>query len=87
MQNIRRALKDSGYAAIILQDGMGVKEEWSLLEVGDNKLQRTVYCYTKEHLVSVAEPVGLSFVCQGFLDRSLTEQGWRNYIFKAFSVN
>src|SRR5690554_3530482 len=87
MQNIRGVLKDNGYAAIIVQDGMGVKEEWSLLEVGDTKLQRTVYCYTKEHLVSVAEPVGLSFVCQGFLDRSLTEQGWRNYIFKAFNLN
>lgn len=82
LQNIQGALKKDGYAALIIQDGFGVKEEWSQLEVGHNILQRTVYCYTKEHLVAVAEPAGMSFVCHGYLDPSLKEQGWRNYIFR-----
>lgn len=82
VQNIQSVLKIGGYAALIVQDGAGVKEEWSELTVGPYKLRRTVYCYTQEHLVFVAEPANLKFVCRGYLDESLEEQGWRNYIFR-----
>lgn len=75
-------LKKNGYFLMIVQDGEGINEKWSNLEVEGKKLRRTVYCYTKDYLVKVSESFGLQFIREGYLNPSLFEYNWRNYIFK-----
>jgi len=83
INNIRKVLKNDGYAAIIVIDGEGISEQWSVLEVEGKKLNRTVYLYTKKSLIQEAVKIGFEFVREGYLDPKLTEFGWRNYIFKS----
>ncbi|MHB8172180.1 MAG: class I SAM-dependent methyltransferase [Thermincolia bacterium] len=82
IKNIKDVLTDDGFVAMIVQDGEGIREDWSLLDVDGQNLERTVYRYTEEQLVSVTQEVGLQFVRTGYLEKSLLEYGWRNYIFK-----
>ncbi|OPY61100.1 MAG: Magnesium-protoporphyrin O-methyltransferase [Pelotomaculum sp. PtaU1.Bin065] len=82
INNIRKFLKDDGYAAIIVIDGEGISKQWSLLEVEGKKLNRAVYLYTKESLQRESVKIGFEFVREGYLDLKLKEYGWRNYIFK-----
>lgn len=81
IRRIRNILADNGYLAILVQDGEGIDISKSLLEVDGRKLQRTVYCYTKDNLVSISNEGGLKFIRSGYLDNRLIEYGWRNYIF------
>lgn len=81
---ISGSLKNSGYFLMIVQDGEGISEKWSTLEVDGKTLRRTVYCYTKDYLIAVVSKVGLEFIREGYLDKNLYEQNWRNYIFKKF---
>ncbi len=81
MDSIRKVLKDSGLAALIVVDGEGIKEDWSLLEVDGKSLRRTVYLYSKETILKEAERAGMKLVREGYLDSKLTEYGWKNYIF------
>ncbi len=82
IKNIKDVLTDDGFVVMIVQDGDGIREDWSLLDVDGEKLKRTVYRYTKEYLLSIAQEIGLELVRTGYLDKSLIEYGWRNYIFK-----
>jgi len=77
---IRSVLADNGYLAVMIQDGKGINESKSLLDVDGKKLRRTVYCYSKEVLLSISNKVGLKFIREGYLDERLLEYGWRNYI-------
>ncbi|MBN1363244.1 MAG: methyltransferase domain-containing protein [Syntrophaceae bacterium] len=79
---ISRILKKDGYFLMIVQDGEGINERWSILEVDGKALRRAVYCYTKDYLITVAVKAGLEFLREGHLDRSLYENRWRDYIFK-----
>lgn len=81
IRRIRNVLVDNGYLAMMVQDGEGINESKSLLEVDGRKLHRTVYCYTKDNMVSHSKEVGLEFIKEGNLDERLIEYGWRNYIF------
>lgn len=78
-------LNDNGYLLAIVQDGQGISEKWSSLKVNDKQLYRPVYCYTENKLVNAAKKNRFVFVKEGYLDKSLYEQGWRNYIFKRTS--
>ncbi|MEL7565708.1 MAG: class I SAM-dependent methyltransferase [Dehalobacterium sp.] len=82
INRIRNILINPGLVELIVQDGEGIKESMSLLEVDGQKLQRTVFCYTKDILKDMAEQAGLKFVREGHLNPSLIEYGWRNYIFR-----
>ena len=82
IKRIRDVLVNPGYVELVVQDGEGIKDSMSLLEVDGRKLQRTVYCYTKDTLTTVAEKVGLEFEREGYLNPTLIEYGWRNYIYK-----
>jgi len=75
-------LKESGFFLMIIQEGEGINEKYSNLEVDGKVLRRPVYCYTKDNISRIAEKFGLKFVKEGYLDKSLIEQNWRNYIFK-----
>lgn len=80
--NVAGVVKKNGYCLVIVQDGEGMSEQWSTLEVDGKFLQRTVYCYTKDCLSAVLAQVGFEFIKEGYLDARLYEQNWRNYIFK-----
>ena len=82
IDNIRKILKDGGYVALIVVDGEGINESWSLLEVDGKKLRRTVYLYSKEILVKEAVRAGMELIREGYLDPKLAEYNWKNYIFK-----
>lgn len=82
IKNIRAVLTDQGYVVMIVQDGKGIRDDWSVLEVDGKKLRRTVFRQTKEQLLTIAKQAGLEWVRDGFLDESLIEYGWRGYIFK-----
>ncbi|MDD3344869.1 MAG: class I SAM-dependent methyltransferase [Candidatus Omnitrophica bacterium] len=75
-------LRNGGYFLMIVQDGEGVNQDWSNLEVEGNNLRRTVYCYSKSRLLPIVSETGLEFKKEGYLDKSLYEHNWRNYIFK-----
>ena len=75
-------LKKDGYFLMIVQDGEGINEKYSNLTVDKKILRRTVYCYARDYLLIVVEKIGLKFIREGYLDKSLYEQNWRNYIFK-----
>jgi 2-polyprenyl-3-methyl-5-hydroxy-6-metoxy-1,4-benzoquinol methylase len=81
IRRIRNVLVDNGYLAMMVQDGEGINENKSLLEVDGRKLHRTVYCYSKDNMVFHSKEVGLEFIKEGYLDKRLIEYGWRNYIF------
>lgn len=81
IRRIRNVLTHKGYLIMMVQDGKGINESKSLLEVDGRKLQRTVHCYTKENLISISSEVGLEFIREGYLDEKLLDYGWRNYIF------
>lgn len=81
IKNTKNVLTEDGFVVMIVQDGEGIRKDWSLLDVNGRKLERTFYCYTKEHLLAITEQVGLEFIRNGYLDNSLLEYGWRNYIF------
>lgn len=81
IRRIRNVLAHNGYFIMMVQDGQGINESKSLLEVDGRELQRTVHCYTKENLISVSSEVGLKFIREGYLDEKLLDYGWRNYIF------
>lgn len=82
VKKISGILRKNGYFLMIVQDRESINEKWSTLEVDERKLRRTVYCYTKDYLITVAVKAGLKFVSEGHLDKSLYEHKWRNYIFK-----
>ena len=82
MNNISNILKDNGLIAIIIVEGEGIKEDWSLLEVDGKKLRRTFYLYSKERLLKETKRGGMKLVKEGYLAPKLTEYGWKNYIFK-----
>lgn len=82
IRRIRNVLVDDGYLAMMVQDGEGINESKSLLEVDGRKLNRTVYCYSRDNMVSHSKEVGLEFIKEGYLDERLIEYGWRNYIFR-----
>jgi 2-polyprenyl-3-methyl-5-hydroxy-6-metoxy-1,4-benzoquinol methylase len=79
---VSRILRKNGYFLMIVQDGEGINEKWSTLEVNGKSLRRTVYCYTKDTISRLVEKFSLEFVKEGCLDKSLYEYHWRNYIFK-----
>jgi 2-polyprenyl-3-methyl-5-hydroxy-6-metoxy-1,4-benzoquinol methylase len=79
---ISRIFKKDGCFLAVVQDGEGVNEKWSILEIDGKALRRTVYCYTKNYLIGVVLKSGLEFIKEGYLDKSLYEQNWRSYIFK-----
>jgi hypothetical protein len=66
----------------MMQDGKGINESKSLIEIEGRLLKRTVYCYTKDNLLTVAKDTGLEFIKEGYLDSSLFGYGWRSYIFR-----
>lgn len=82
ISRIAGLLKKHGFFLIIIQDGEGINEKYSNLEVDGKILRRPVYCYTKDNISSIAGKFGLKLVKEGHLDKSLIEQNWRNYIFK-----
>lgn len=82
IKSISGVLKKDGLLLTIIQDGEGINEKYSNLEVDGKVLRRPVYCYTKGVISRIAEKFGLEFVKEGCLDKSLIEQNWRNYIFK-----
>ncbi|MFA7706355.1 MAG: class I SAM-dependent methyltransferase [Candidatus Omnitrophota bacterium] len=79
---ISSILKDGGYCLMIIQDGEGINEKYSRLEVDGRVLSRPVYCYRKDYLTGIAVNSNLGFIKEGFLDKSLFEYNWKNYIFK-----
>lgn len=82
LTGIHALLKPAGCLAAIIQDGEGVHEKYSSLEFEGRKYNRTLYLYTGEAMSEVAERVGFVFIRDGFLDPGLTEQRWKNYIFR-----
>ncbi|MFZ7104963.1 MAG: class I SAM-dependent methyltransferase [Peptococcaceae bacterium] len=82
INHICNVLRSNGYVAVIVVDGEGINEQWSLLEVAGRKLNRTLYMYKKEKLIEEVQKVGLQFSKEGYLDPKLLEFGWKNYIFK-----
>lgn len=82
LENINNVLKDGAYAVMIIQQGTGINEEWSWFEVDGRKLRRTVYAYTKDYFSEITKSMGLFFVREGYLDKSLLDYGWRSYIFR-----
>jgi trans-aconitate methyltransferase len=81
LTGVHALLKPSGCLATIIQDGEGVHEKYSRLEFEGRKYNRILYLYTREAIIEAARRTGFVFVREGFLDMSLREQGWRNYIF------
>lgn len=81
ISNIRNVLTDSGMLVAIVQDGNGIDEAKSNLEVAQRKIRRTVYCYTKQQIQDAAEQFGLEYIRDGYLDSSILEYGWKSYIF------
>lgn len=82
MNNISNILKDNGLISIIIVDGEGIKEDWSLLEVDGKQLRRTFYLYSKERILKETKRVEMKLVREGYLAPKLTEYDWKNYIFK-----
>jgi hypothetical protein len=82
INRIEGILEDNGFFLIIIQEGEGINEKYSNLEVDGKVLRRAVYCYTKDNISRITGEFGLKLVKEGYLDKSLIEQNWRNYIFK-----
>ena len=82
MRNAADLIAEKGYFLAIVQDGRGINEKWSTLEFNGRKIRREVHCFNKECLVINAKRAGLCFIREGYLDKSLFEQKWRNYIFQ-----
>jgi len=83
LSNIQKVLVDGGYVAIVIVEGEGINEKFSILEVEGKKLNRTFYLYTRNYLREEAEKAGLEYVREGYLDEKLKRDGWRNYLFKS----
>lgn len=83
LSNIKKVLVDGGYVSIIIVEGEGINEKFSILEVDGRKLNRTFYLYTQNHLREEAVKAGLEYVREGYLDEKLKKDGWRNYLFKS----
>jgi len=81
LQRIKNVLSDNGYLVMMIQDGEGINESKSKLEVDGKVLHRTVYCYTRELLISYLGEIDMKFIREGYLHKSLIEYGWRSYIF------
>ena len=86
VKNAAGLLRNNGCFLMIVQEGQGVKEKLSSLEIKGKSLRRPVYCYTKEFFIDISKGAKLQFLKEGYLDKSLIAQGWRNYIFKKESL-
>jgi hypothetical protein len=75
-------LRENGFFLMIIQDGEGINEKYSNLVVDGKSLRRLIYCYTKNYLSGITHKILLEFVKEGYLDKTLVEHNWRNYIFK-----
>ena len=82
INRIMGILENNGFFLMIIQDGKGINEKYSNLEVDGKILRRPVYCYTKDNISRIADKVGLTLVKEGYLDKGLIEHNWRNYIFR-----
>jgi len=82
VSKISDILRKDGFCLMIIQDGKGINKEYSNIEVDGKILGRPVYCYTKNCLSGISEKYGLKLVKEGYLEKSLFKQNWRNYIFK-----
>ncbi len=82
LKNIAAILKQDGFLIMILQDGEGIHEKYSNLEVSGKILRRPVYCYAKDHLIKISSRSNLEFIKEGLLDKNLYADNWRNHIFK-----
>jgi SAM-dependent methyltransferase len=82
IKNAAELLRNNGCFLMIVQEGQGVKDKWSDFTIKGKKLRRPVYCYTRNCLIDISKGAELQFLKEGFLDKSLIVQGWRNYIFK-----
>ena len=79
-------LRNNGCFLMIVQEGQGLKDKWNDFKIKGEKLRRPVYCYTKDSLIDISRSAKLQFLKEGYLDKSLIAQGWRNYIFKKESL-
>jgi len=82
ISGITGILKENSFFLMIIQDGEGINEKYTNIEVDGKVLRRPVYCYTKNYLCGLTGKFGLKLIQEGYLDKSLIEQNWRNYIFK-----
>jgi len=82
VSKISDILKKGGLCLMIVQDGKGINKKYSNLEVDGKILKRPVYCYTINRLSDISKKYRLKLVKEGFLEKSLFKQNWRNYIFQ-----
>ena len=82
IKNAAELLKNNGFFLMIVQKGQGINEKWSDFDIKGKKLRRPVYCYTKDFLINISMDAKLQFTKEGYLDKILINQDWRNYIFK-----
>ncbi|MFA5646451.1 MAG: class I SAM-dependent methyltransferase [Candidatus Ratteibacteria bacterium] len=85
IKDVAELLRNKGCFLMIAQKGHGVKEKQSTLEIKGKSLRRPVYCYTKDFVVDISRSAELQFLKEGYLDKSLIAQEWRNYIFTKIS--
>jgi len=80
LKRVTESLREEGYFEAILQDGVGIRESWRV--INGKKIKRVIYLYDKSKIISYCSEQGLTFVKEGYLDPSLFEKGWRCYIFQ-----
>ncbi len=79
--NMADIMNEKGYVSIIVQDGEGLSNEWSTINVEGQDINRPMYLYSAAMIIREASKAGLVFVREGYLDSKLHNEGWRNYIF------
>lgn len=82
IRSLAAMVKPAGIVAAIILDGS--EKSVMVHYINDEKIERTLYLYSKEQLVTVFEKYGFCFVQEGYIDSALStpEWRWKNYIFK-----
>jgi 2-polyprenyl-3-methyl-5-hydroxy-6-metoxy-1,4-benzoquinol methylase len=77
---LSQTLNVKGILATIIRDGSGQMISHPI--VNEIALERIIYFYTKQELISYCQDCKFKYIRDGILDKSLIQSGWRCYFFE-----
>ena len=80
---MRKVLKDNGYLMLIVIEGEGISDKFSIIEKSGIKYNRTFYLHSLELLNKVAAGTGFVFDHESEMPEEHRTYGWKCFIFRA----
>lgn len=79
---MRKVLKDSGYLMLVVIEGEGISDKFSMIEKDGVKYERIFYLHDRERLDQAADNVGFIFDHELEMPEEHRAYGWKCFIYR-----